>query len=74
VADPVDRAQGFLESFEERAVAARRLRPRPAPGSRGASPAAACADCGEEIAPARRDAAPGARRCAFCQGIVEGAR
>ena len=31
-----------------------------------------CADCGEEIPEARRQAVPGTRRCAFCQGQLEG--
>jgi len=64
VSDIVDRANDEAEFFRERAVAGQVARsPR--------STSTHCADCGDPIPEARREAVPGAERCIDCQEMAE---
>ncbi|MBB4287784.1 TraR/DksA C4-type zinc finger protein [Roseospira goensis] len=63
-----DRVEAERETLLARHRAAQaRARPRPT----AATPATACAGCGQPIPPARRQARPGSTRCAACQAAHE---
>lgn len=65
MADAADRANEVIEQSLATALASR-------PRWTGVDPARAdCADCGEQIPDARRQAAPFATTCIECQGIRE---
>ncbi|MBB4287733.1 TraR/DksA C4-type zinc finger protein [Roseospira goensis] len=66
--DIVDIVTERIEA-ERAAIVARRRVARPAPTT--ATPATACAGCGQPIPPARRQARPGAIRCAGCEAAHE---
>lgn len=72
MADDIDQAQHYDEMFREQALAAHFNSLREGAGLHplGAVPAA-CIDCGEDIEPARMQAAPFARRCIACQEQYE---
>ena len=63
--DLYDMATEVEEGFRAQALAAQRAR-----SPRGEA-ATHCADCGESIPRARREAAPGCRRCTDCENRHE---
>lgn len=64
--DEMDRVQAVNEDFQEFALGLNKRRREPA-NYTGAD----CVDCGEPIPEARRNAAPGCRRCVACQTLHE---
>lgn len=60
----IDQASELEEMQREQAIAAHRI-------DRNAVSATHCADCGDDIPQARRDAVPGCRTCASCQEEIE---
>ncbi|MBB4267780.1 TraR/DksA C4-type zinc finger protein [Roseospira visakhapatnamensis] len=67
MADLVDIAADRVEAEREAIVARRRAYPAPT----APTPATRCTSCGQPIPPARRQARPGATRCAGCQAAAE---
>lgn len=68
--DIIDQAAERAELWLRDALRAQARRAKPLHGS-GQESREECEDCGEAIAPARRQALPGARRCVFCQQAAE---
>ncbi len=62
--DIIDRAQHYDEQYREQAISGHFARHA---GRSIPPPVVWCADCGEEIPAARRQAVPAATRCIECQ-------
>lgn len=69
MADSADQAQEYLEAAMR--FYARRPKPIDSGPIRVSGIAAECADCGDDIDPARLKIFPHALRCAECQGYYE---